>query len=68
MYQFVARQEEQLTPLSASAPATTGSGGLLEEANVDRFRIDCASFLGVNFGSYGMGVTTLSATTSVERT
>ena len=54
VYQCDARSEELPTALSVSTSPTTGCGGLLDEANLERFKIECASLPVVNLGSYKM--------------
>jgi hypothetical protein len=54
VYQCDASSEELPTALSPSTSPTIGCGGLLDEANLERFKIECASLLVVNLGSYKM--------------
>lgn len=51
--------EELPTALSASTSPTIGCGGLLDEANLERFKIECASLPVVNLGSYKMSYNVL---------
>jgi hypothetical protein len=59
VYQCDARSEELPTALSVSTSPTIGCGGLLDEANLERFKIECASLLVVNLGSYKMSYNVL---------
>jgi hypothetical protein len=43
---------EVRTALSVPTSPTIGRGGLLDEANLERFRIECGSLLAVILGSY----------------
>jgi hypothetical protein len=54
VYQCDARSEELHTALFVSTSPTISCGGLLDEANLERFKIECASLLVVNLGSYKM--------------
>ena len=52
IYQRDAKNEKLPTALSVSTSPTTGCAGLLDEANLERFKIECASVPVVNLGSY----------------
>jgi len=54
VYQCGAKGEELSTSWSVPTSPTISRGGLLDEANLERFRIECASLPGVNLGSYRM--------------
>ena len=54
VHQCYAKSEQLHTTLSVSTSPTIGCGGLLDEANLERFRIECASLPVVNLGSYKM--------------
>ena len=54
VYQCDARNEDLPTALSVSTSPTIGCGGLLDEANLERFKIEYGSLLVVNLGSYKM--------------
>ena len=59
VYQRDARGKGLPTALSVSTSPTIGCGGLLDEANLERFKIECASLLVVNLGSYKMSYNVL---------
>jgi hypothetical protein len=40
--------------LGVPTSPTISRGGLLDDANLERFRIECASLPGANLGSYRM--------------
>jgi hypothetical protein len=54
VYPNGATGEELPTTLSDSTSPTLASGGLLDKANLERFRIECASLPAVNLGLYRM--------------
>ena len=42
------------TALSVPTSPTISRGGLLDDANLERFKIECGSLLAVSLGSYRM--------------